>query len=52
MKIEQYLSKSLMKSSVESYLYDIEKYKKALRLNKYFQKWAGDIVLRVGKCAF
>lgn len=29
MKIEQYLSKSLMKSSVESYLYDIEKYKKA-----------------------
>ena len=29
MKIEQYLSKSLMQSSVESYLYDIEKYKKA-----------------------
>lgn len=28
-KIEEYLSKSLMKSSVESYLYDIEKYKKA-----------------------
>lgn len=27
-KIEQYLSQSLMKSSVESYLYDIKKYKK------------------------
>jgi integrase/recombinase XerD len=29
MKIRDYLSKSLMQSSVESYLYDIEKYKKA-----------------------
>jgi site-specific recombinase XerD len=29
MKLEEYLSKSLMQSSVESYLYDIEKYKKA-----------------------
>lgn len=40
MKIEQYLSKSLMKSSVESYLYDIEKYKKANKnVDKYdYQK--------------
>lgn len=29
MTIEKYLSKSLMQSSIESYLYDIEKYKKA-----------------------
>jgi len=36
MSIEDYLSKSLMHSSVESYLYDIEKYKKAnINAEKY-----------------
>ncbi len=36
MNIRDYLSKSLMESSVESYLYDIEKYKKA---NKNAEKY-------------
>lgn len=36
MKLEEYLSQSLMQSSVESYLYDIEKYKKA---NKNAEKY-------------